>query len=266
MCILDELNPAQRAAVTHGEGPLLVVAGADTGKTKTLVCRVAFLIDRGVPPDRILLLTFTRRASAEMLARAGRLLGGKQGGGTGKVWGGTFHAVANRLLRIYGRALGLAGDFTVMDQGDSADLMSLIRSELGLAKRKRRFPQKRTLVSIYSRMVNAQEKLSAALERHFPWCADDLDGIREVFERYTQRKRAHNVLDYDDLLHMWNVLAAAPGVGATVADASNTLASIIWNRSPHAWPELAERCVYYQDRNEASYESRRRKAMRADSS
>ena len=215
---LDELNPAQREAVTHGEGPLLVVAGAGTGKTKTLACRVAFLIDRGVPPDRILLLTFTRLAAAEMLTRAGRLVGGKQGGGAGKVWGGTFHAVANRLLRIYGRALGLPGDFTVMDQGDAADLMSLIRSELGLSKRKRRFPQKRTLVSIYSRMVNAQEKLSATIENHFPWCTDDVDSIREVFTLYTGRKREHNVLDYDDLLLMWNALAAAPGVGTTVAD------------------------------------------------
>ena len=215
---LSELNPAQREAVTHGEGPLLVVAGAGTGKTKTLVCRVAYLIEQGVVPDRILLLTFTRRAAAEMLTRATRLVGGKGGGAAGKVWGGTFHAMANRLLRIYGRALGLPADFTVMDQSDAADLMGLIRSELGLAKRKRRFPQKRTLVGIYSRMVNAQEKLSSAVERHFPWCAEDLEDLRRIFESYTQRKREDHVLDYDDLLLMWNALAAAPGVGEAMAD------------------------------------------------
>ncbi|MFH0981480.1 MAG: ATP-dependent helicase, partial [Planctomycetota bacterium] len=215
---LDELNPAQREAVTHGEGPLLVVAGAGTGKTKTLVCRVAWLIDQGVSPERILLLTFTRRAAAEMLSRAGRLISGRQGGAAGKVWGGTFHAVANRLLRIYGRALGLTGNFTVMDQGDAADLMNLIRNELGLAKSKRRFPHKRTLADLYSRMVNAQEKLSDAVRRNFPWCVEDIDGIRRIFEVYTERKRDHNLLDYDDLLLVWNALAAAPGVGATVAD------------------------------------------------
>ncbi|MCP4589131.1 MAG: ATP-dependent helicase [bacterium] len=215
---LDELNPAQREAVTHGDGPLLVVAGAGTGKTKTLVCRVARLIEQGVPPQRILLLTFTRRAAAEMLARAGRLLGGRSGGGTAKVWGGTFHATANRMLRIYSQALGLRPDFTVMDQGDAADLMGLIRSELGLARGKRRFAQKRTLVNIYSRMVNAQEKLADAIRVHFPWCADDIDGVRRIIEQYTRRKREQNVLDYDDLLLMWNVLANAPEVGATVAD------------------------------------------------
>lgn len=215
---LDELNPAQREAVTHGDGPLLVVAGAGTGKTKTLVCRVAYLIDQGVGPERLLLLTFTRRAAAEMLTRAGRLISGKPGGLAGRVWGGTFHAVANRLLRIYGPAIGLAPDFTVMDQGDAADLMHLIRSELGLEKGKRRFAQKRTLVNIYSRMVNAQEKLTDAVEAHFPWCAEDVDGIRQIFERYGQRKREHNVFDYDDLLMFWSALARTPGVGDTVAD------------------------------------------------
>jgi DNA helicase II / ATP-dependent DNA helicase PcrA len=215
---LDELNAAQREAVTHGDGPLLVVAGAGTGKTKTLACRVACLIERGIPPDRILLLTFTRRAAAEMVTRAGRLIDERQGGAVGKVWGGTFHATANRLLRIYGRAIGLTADFTVMDQGDAADLMNLIRNELGLAKQKRRFPQKQTLASLYSRMVNAQEKLSDAVGRHFPWCADDLDGIRQIFEAYTERKRARRVLDYDDLLLLWNALTTVPQVGALVAD------------------------------------------------
>jgi DNA helicase-2/ATP-dependent DNA helicase PcrA len=148
----DELNEAQREAVAHGEGPLLIVAGAGTGKTTTLACRVAALIERGARPERILLLTFSRRASREMLARAERASDSRE---TGRVWGGTFHAVGNRLLRLHGRALGLAPDFTVLDQADGADVMNLVREELGLATRERRFPRKETLAAVYSRTVNA---------------------------------------------------------------------------------------------------------------
>ena len=200
----DELNEAQRAAVAHGEGPLLIVAGAGTGKTTTLACRVAALIERGVRPERILLLTFSRRASREMLARAERATGTKE---TGRVWGGTFHAVGNRLLRLHGRALGLAPDFTVLDQADGADVMNLVREELGLAAKDRRFPRKETLAAIYSRTVNAGEKLGDVLKRHYPWCLDETDGIRDVFRSYTERKRTQHVLDYDDLLLFWKALA-----------------------------------------------------------
>lgn len=207
---LDELNPAQREAATHGDGPLLIVAGAGTGKTRTLACRVAWLVERGVPPERILLLTFTRRAAAEMVARAGHLTGAQT---TGKVWGGTFHAVGNRLLRIYGRAMGLPTDFTVADQGDAADLMNLIRSELGLAKGDKRFPRKETLVAIYSRTVNAECKLTATLQDHFPWCAQYEEALRRIFQAYTERKREQNVLDYDDLLLYWAALADAEEAG-----------------------------------------------------
>jgi DNA helicase-2/ATP-dependent DNA helicase PcrA len=220
---IDELNSAQREAVTHGSGPLLVVAGAGTGKTRTLACRVAHVIDRGAPPERILLLTFTRRAAAEMLARAARLIERPSdpsipagpiappaaARGAGRVWGGTFHAVANRLLRHHGRAVGVRPDFTVMDQADAADLMNLIRGELGLAERSRRFPRKETLAAIYSRMINAASSLGEVLERDFPWCLDERDGIRSVFESYTERKRQQNVLDFDDLLLYWNALARA---------------------------------------------------------
>ncbi len=212
---LDQLNPAQREAVTHGDGPLLVVAGAGTGKTRTLACRVAHLLDKGLSPDRLLLLTFTRRAAAEMVRRAEQL---SQQSAAGHVWGGTFHAVANRLLRIYGQAVGLRPDFTVMDQGDAADLMNLIRSERGLGSRDRRFPKKNTLVNIYSRTVNAQEKLTRTLERYFPWCAAEIEEIGGVFEAYTARKREQNVLDYDDLLLMWRALCASPQAGPAVAD------------------------------------------------
>jgi DNA helicase-2/ATP-dependent DNA helicase PcrA len=209
----QSLNPAQLEAVTCGGGPVLVIAGAGTGKTWTLACRVAYLIEQGVPPERILLLTFSRRAAREMLSRAGRLVDLKR---AGKVWGGTFHAIANRLLRLYGRPLGLSPDFTVLDQADMADLMDLIRGEQQSARtadnkrEQRRFARKDTLVAIYSRMVNAGQPLSAVLESGFPWCVDDVDGVRAIFAEYTRRKRAQNVLDYDDLLLFWRALSATP--------------------------------------------------------
>jgi DNA helicase-2/ATP-dependent DNA helicase PcrA len=200
----DGLNPAQLDAVTAGPGSILVIAGAGTGKTLTLASRVAYLIEQGTPAEAILLLTFSRRAAKEMLSRAERILGPGQ---THKVWGGTFHAMANRLLRIYGRPLGLSPDFTVLDQGDAADLLDLIRSE---ASHQRRFPKKDTLLAIYSRMVNASLPLSAILETTFPWCSDDIDEIRPLFAEYTRRKRAQNLLDYDDLLLFWRALAESP--------------------------------------------------------
>lgn len=214
---LDELNSAQRRAATHGDGPVLVIAGAGTGKTKTLACRVAHLIGRGVAPDRILLLTFTRRAAAEMLSRAARLTDKAH---ANRVWGGTFHAIANRLLRIYGQAVGLAEQFTVIDQSDAADVMNLLRNELGRTSTqgRSRFPRKTTLVSIYSRMVNSRTRLEKLLDTHYPWCAEQIDGIRQVFEAYTRRKREQNVLDYDDLLLYWLALLNTDRVGDEVAD------------------------------------------------
>lgn len=213
---LAELNTAQRSAVTHGDGPVLVVAGAGTGKTKTLACRVAQLIGRGVAPDRIMLLTFTRRAAAEMLGRASRLTDKAH---ANRVWGGTFHATANRLLRAYGQAVGLPEQFTVIDQSDATDVMNLIRHDLGLTKTNggRRFPRKTTLMSIYSRMVNSRTKLEPLLDTHYPWCAEQIDGIRMVFERYTQRKREQNLLDYDDLLLYWRGLLEVETLGHEIA-------------------------------------------------
>ena len=184
--LLQKLNPQQREAATHGDSPLLIVAGAGTGKTATLVHRVAWLIARGVDPGRILLLTFTRRAAAEMLRRVENMIrhlqpvGGQCGDGrqqiqaggfhVGRLWGGTFHAVATRLLRRYGKAIGLPPGFTIHDRADAEDLMNVVRTELGLAKTDRRFPKKGTCMDIYSRCVNAREKLEHALVRHFPWC------------------------------------------------------------------------------------------------
>jgi ATP-dependent DNA helicase UvrD/PcrA len=212
--VFDDLNPEQLAAATHGNGPLLIVAGAGTGKTTTLAGRVAHLLERGVRPERVLLLTFSRRAAREMLLRAGH----RGGGDAERVWGGTFHAVANRLLRIHGRALGLAPGFTVLDQADGADVMNLLRDELGFASRERRFPRKETLGQIHSRVVNAGEKLDAVVERHYPWCVDELEGIRAIFQAYTARKREQQTLDYDDLLLFWKALATSPQTGPQVAE------------------------------------------------
>ena len=211
---LDGLNDPQRRAVTY-EGPsLLVVAGAGSGKTKTLVCRLGHLLATGTPPERILLLTFTRRAARVMLARAARLSDRREVAG---VWGGTFHSIANRLLRAHGRAVGVPAHFTVIDQADAADIMSLVRSELAPGQGKRRFPRKETLIAIYSRTVNAHTPLTDVVDRHFPWCAEEIDGVREIFKRYVERKRRQAVLDFDDLLLYWKALATAPGVAEVVA-------------------------------------------------
>jgi DNA helicase-2/ATP-dependent DNA helicase PcrA len=203
---IDELNNAQRRAVESSARSLLVVAGAGTGKTKTLAGRVAYVIERGTRPERILLLTFTRRAAREMLRRAERLVGQRA---DGRVWGGTFHSVANRLLRERGRALGLSPGFTVLDAADAAGLLGLVRADLGLGAAGRRFPGGDTLSAIYSRMVNARAPLTDVLEKWFPWCTRDIDGIRAVFRGFVDRKARSSLLDYDDLLLYWNALASA---------------------------------------------------------
>ncbi|HEU67624.1 MAG TPA: ATP-dependent helicase [Candidatus Acetothermia bacterium] len=206
---LDELNPAQREAVTHGEGPLLIIAGAGTGKTRTLAYRVAHLISRGVPPDRILLLTFTRRAAEEMLSRAGAVVG-KLGPVRERAWGGTFHSVANRLLRTYAGAVGLSPEFTVLDQADAENLIGLVRHDLGLASRDKRFPRRATCLGIYSRVVNGSEELPDVLARYFPWVAPWEEELRTLFRRYVERKQKLNVLDFDDLLLYWREMLAVP--------------------------------------------------------
>ena len=200
---IRNLNAAQLDAVRHRGGPLLIIAGAGSGKTLTLAGRVAHLIESGVAPQRILLLTFTRRAATEMLSRVQALV---EPGATARVWGGTFHAIATRMLRMYGSAVGIDPGFTVADQADSADLMNLIRSELHFDTKKSRFARKETLAAIYSATVNAGRPLKDVLEKRFPWCAEDRAAIADVFTRYTERKQATNVLDYDDLLLYWEAL------------------------------------------------------------
>ena len=193
------LNAEQRAAVTHGDGPLLIVAGAGTGKTRTLVHRVASLIERGVRAERILLLTFTRRAAEEMLARVERLTG-QQGK---RVQGGTFHATAHATLRQFGAHAGIAEGFTILDQGDAEDLMQLARAALGLGARERRFPKKETLQALYSRHINTDRTVEDLLREGYPAYVDDLADIGRVFAEYVERKTARNLVDYDDLLLFW---------------------------------------------------------------
>jgi ATP-dependent DNA helicase UvrD/PcrA len=208
-----ELNDEQRVAATHEvDSPLRIVAGAGSGKTRTLAARVAWLIDSGVQPDRIMLLTFTRRASAEMLRRASGMTGGRN---IQSVWGGTFHSIANRLLRQYGEAIGLMPGFTVLDQGDAADLFGIVRTESGLASGRKRFPQKATLATIYSRVINAQVPLLATIEDRFPWCIDHVEAIKDIVRRYGDRKKATNTVDYDDLLLYFRALLGSP-LGGTV--------------------------------------------------
>jgi DNA helicase II / ATP-dependent DNA helicase PcrA len=160
---IDDLNPEQLRAAIAGEGPVLTIAGAGTGKTKTLASRVAWLVSQGIDPGRIMLLTFTRRASDEMLRRARRALGESGNRMLGSIWGGTFHSVANRLLRTYGEAIGLDPNFTVMDQSDAEDLMDISRYNHALGSKEKRFPRKQTCLSIYSRCVNSSDRLDHTL-------------------------------------------------------------------------------------------------------
>src|SRR4051812_49770978 len=195
---LEELNPEQRAAATHAGGPLLILAGAGTGKTTTLCSRVAWLVSEDVPSERILLLTFTRRAAREMLQRARALVPA-----SARVLGGTFHSVAHRLVRRHAAALGLPPGFGVLDTGDAADVLDLLREEHGHAASRTRFPRKATLLDIYSRTVNAQLPLSGVIAEHFPWCEEHREAISALFKAYTARKRTLGVADLDDLLLYW---------------------------------------------------------------
>ena len=221
---LGLLNPAQRLAAEYGEqregggfgaGPLLVIAGAGTGKTMTLAHRVAHLIIEGVNPERILLLTFTRRASQEMTRRVESIVRTSTRDAMplpagGLPWSGTFHSIANRLLRRFARNLGLDPGFSVLDRGDAADMIDVVRHEQKLTRTSRRFPKKDTCLAIYSRCVNTQRPLAETLDKTYPWCADWTDELAELFRHYVQRKQQSQSLDYDDLLLYWSHLVAEP--------------------------------------------------------
>ncbi len=221
---LDALNPAQRAAASFGEraadnafrsGPLLIIAGAGTGKTNTLAHRVAHLVREGVNPQRILLLTFTRRAAQEMTRRAQRIVGEVQRE-VRLPWSGTFHSIANRLIRRHAARVGLDANFSVLDRGDAADLMDVLRHERGLAKAEKRFPRKDTCLAIYSHRVNTQRPLAETLANVFPWCAEWEEALTGLYRAYVEKKLSHQVLDYDDLLLYWHAMAADAGLARDI--------------------------------------------------
>ena len=233
---LSTLNPQQRQVVTHGRDPLLIVAGAGTGKTTTLAHRVAWQLASGVPPERILLLTFSRRAAAEMQRRVEAILQNMdptdlpdprlvQRASVRRIRGGTFHAVATQLLRRHGQLIGLYPDFTIMDRGDSEDLMNMARGKLdlpavpkGKKNAKKRFPLKNTCLDIYSRCVNTQLKLELVLIKWYPWCLPHKELLIELFTAYSDLKEQQRVLDFDDLLLFWCALLQDPDGQAAVQD------------------------------------------------
>ena len=232
---LESLNNAQRKAAGYGEpvpdaplkaGPLLVIAGAGTGKTNTLAHRVAHLVLNGVDPSRIMLLTFTRRAALEMRRRALEILrkalddtlGGKsQAVAQRLTWTGTFHSLGNRLLRHYAPQLGLDPNFTVIDRSDAADLMDQLRTELGFAAKEQRFPRKDTCLAIYSFRVNTQKSLAETLQLQFPWCQQWEQDLTKLYRSYVERKQKLALLDYDDLLLYWQVLVSEPKLAKHVS-------------------------------------------------
>ena len=224
---LESLNPEQRRAVEHGasgEGPfapLLVIAGAGSGKTNTLAHRVAHLIVNGADPRRILLMTFSRRAASEMTKRVERIARKVMGDNAGVMtdalaWAGTFHGIGARLLREYADQIGLDPAFTIHDREDSADLMNLVRHELGLSRTESRFPTKGTCLAIYSRCVNAETPIEQVLGSAFPWCAGWAAELKELFAAYVEAKQRQNVLDYDDLLLYWAQTMSDPALAADI--------------------------------------------------
>ena len=211
---LENLNPQQRLAVEHGAvgtgpvAPLLVIAGAGSGKTNTLAHRVAHLIVNGTDPGRILLMTFSRRAASEMAKRVERIARKVIGNNAGVMtdalaWAGTFHGIGARLLREYSDQIGLDPAFTIHDREDSADLMNLARHDLGFSKTESRFPTKGTCLAIYSRCVNAETPVEQVLGASFPWCSGWASELKDLFAAYVEAKQRQNVLDYDDLLLYW---------------------------------------------------------------
>ncbi len=191
-----ELNPQQYAAATASGGPVLVIAGAGTGKTRTLVYRVAYLVETGTPPEQITLLTFTRRSAREMLTRASTLLDGR----CNRVQGGTFHSYCAGILRTYGPRIGFPNNFSILDAADAADVLDVLRTSGGYHKSDKRFPRKKTLMTLFSTAVNRGQTLAEVLEEQYPQFADYETPLREIMQAYGQYKKAHALMDYDDLL------------------------------------------------------------------
>src|SRR5580700_2345076 len=231
----DALNPGQRRAATFGTvvpdkgvsaGPLLILAGAGTGKTNTMAHRTAHLVLNGTDPSRIMMLTFTRRAAQEMIKRtqtivaevlADRGKGGDRSVVSRLTWSGTFHSVGSRILRLYAKHLGLEPNFTVLDRSDAADLMDVIRSELGFSGRPKRFPRKDTCLAIYSYRVNTRLSLKQTLEEQFPWCLEWEADLTKLYREYVGRKQKNRGLDFDDLLLYWHVMMQTPALAQSLS-------------------------------------------------
>src|SRR6516164_7445985 len=230
LAYLESLNCQQRRAVEYSVRdknaapgpPVLVIAGAGSGKTNTLAHRVAHLIVKGADPGRILLMTFSRRAAAEMTRRVARIAAklGRNGSlvSDSLAWAGTFHAIGARLLREYAERIGLDPAFTIHDREDSADLMNQVRHEQGFSKTERRFPAKGTCLAIYSRCTNAETPLEHVLDQCFPWCASWTGELKQLFAAYVEAKQAQNVLDYDDLLLYWAQMMSDPALAEEVGN------------------------------------------------
>jgi len=211
----NQLNPAQYEAATSTSGPHLIIAGAGTGKTRTITYRVAYLVELGVKPESILLLTFTRRAAQEMLRRASILLDAR----CEKVAGGTFHSFANLTLRKYARALAFDPSFSILDQGDAEDVVNLLRTRMKFDTRGRRFPRKRTLFEVFSRSVNTSRPVDEILKEEYPHYEDYLAEFLELQSAYTIYKARHNLMDYDDLLlYLRKLLQEHEGIRKKLTD------------------------------------------------
>jgi DNA helicase-2/ATP-dependent DNA helicase PcrA len=207
--LLDGLNEEQQQAVTHPDGPLLILAGAGTGKTRTLVARAAWLRAAGMPASRILLLTFTRRAADDMLARAAPATPAA----AERIVGGTFHAIAHRIIREHAESFSLPPEFSVMDSGDVADLLDTLRADHGLVGTARRAPRASVCADIYTRCVNTQRPVADVVRDGFPWCTDFTGQLADLFRGYVAHKRSHGLVDFDDLLLLWRAALADPGAG-----------------------------------------------------
>ncbi len=234
----DALNLPQYEAVTTMQGPVLVIAGAGSGKTRTLVYRVAYLIERGVPPEEILLLTFTRKSAAEMLARGSELLDGS----CRRVVGGTFHAVASSILRRYGHLLGYTPQFTIIDRGDAEGIVNLLKSSLGLAGVGRTFPTKRAIINIFSQIVNKRRSLDEIINQRYWHLSDFIEDIARIKRHYCQFKLEHNLMDYDDLLvNLRRLLVEFPEAAEQIAGRFSYIMVDEYQDTNHIQAEIVSR-------------------------
>lgn len=227
------LNREQQQAVNFGQldessnfisSPLLIIAGAGTGKTNTLAHRAAHLLLNKVDPERILLMTFSRRAATELGDRTKKIVlqtqksNGRPISQLNLSWMGTFHSIANRILRKYGQTMGIDANFTIIDRNDAADFIDLLRHELGFSSREKRFPKKSTCLNIYSRCVNSQLKIKELLKQDFPWCEEWEAELTSLFKLYAQKKLEQLALDYDDLLLYWYYMVDEPEVAKLIRE------------------------------------------------